>query len=381
MAQLKSTHINGILTIDPESNSNDGGGSDKRINFALPPNGDLLNHPPNVFDVPLAYMGPKAPMKIDLGSSDAPWLRTHTRAIRFYASNPVDNKPSNKLKPALAGRIWIPDDTLATDTLVETTLQLQLGARGDDTNPSFDGEILMYNKQGGSTLLVPPSDSSKTYTRITLPEKAGTLALEGHTHNFTTEIPGITWKNFWYTGNTGSAGIPNGDTEAERKKFHLDMKGTVPATEKQVTALIKQADKNRAFVKLKNCYLWGSDDLDIFVIRGHATVKPVGTDLAKTENRKITLGYVYVTEENKNVLPAGLVPMSVYRKVKSPCANGVLYAREKDGDGYSCEIAVRYPGVMKAGYTYDFYFTATYGKIGATNIEDELDNDPDELDK
>ena len=375
MAQLKSTHINGILTIDPESSSTTG--SDKRINFALPPNGDLLNHPPNIFDVPLAYMGPKAPMKLDLGSSEAPWLRTHTRAIRFYASNPIDKKPSNGAKPAFAGRIWIPDDTVETDTLVETTLQLQLGSYNSTANaPSFDGEILMYNKQGGSTLLVPPPDSSKPYTRITLPDKAGTLALEEHTHNFTTNIPGITWRHFWYTdaiaSGGGAAGMPNGDTEAERKKFQLDMAGTVPTTQAQVSALLKQADNNRAFVKLKNCYLWGSDDLDIFIIRGYATVKPLVRNWFDGSNKKrITLGYIHVPGANKNCLPAGLVPMSVYRKAISPTANGALYAAQKDGDGFTCEIAVRYSGVMEVGKTYGFYFTATYGRIGDTDFTDE----------
>lgn len=380
MAQLKATHINGILTIDPDNNTDKEGGSNKRLAFAAQQE-KYLNKTANNFDVPVAYAGPQAPMKMDLGTSEAPWLRTHTRAIRFYASNPVEQKPSNIAKPKLAGRIWIPDDTAATDTLVESTLQLQLGNKSEEKK--YGGEILMYNKEGGSTLLIPPKKSTKAFTEIILPDKAGTLALDGHTHNFHTNIDGLTWKHFWYSGSVasgtgGGGGRPNGSTEEERKKFQIDTKGTIP-TPDQIKIIETKAQANSAFVKLKNCFIWGSDDLDIFVIRGYASVKPI-KNLEAKNRRRITLGHVYVSAKNKNILPAGLVPMSVFRKAISPCANGALYAAKKDGDGYSCEIAVRYPGAMKAGNTYGFYFTATYGKLGVTDIEDESDDNDEKED-
>ena len=204
------------------------------------------------------------------------------------------------------------------------------------------GELFLYGQNNNGTLLKTKNNKSGTdkHNTIWLPESGGTVSLEGHTHPF----------------SSGKVAIKA--RTQDNKKYTTTIEGR----------------------------LWGSPDLDIFIVRGYCkiTVKKGQTIAA---NETVEVGKLIT--EYSNMLPQGLVPLALYRggNGKMDCAAAIRKATDVDKTndnqvkvtGQQSILIFKNCNAMKGGekeaQSYGFYFSGAYSRLGDNVL---LDPDKDD---
>lgn len=220
------------------------------------------------------------------------------------------------------------------------------------------GLLFLYGENDSGTFITTLNNKSgEQYNNIQFPNKSGVVALEGHTHGFqTTEL------------------VFNGITKAKNatKETYKSGTGKILPTVKQNGIYNTQASDGYGNVTLKNCYGWGSDVLDVFVVRGYIELK-VTTEVPA--NTRIRVGCI--RSKKSNMLPGYLTPLSVYTYKDNGLRGMMTYSRQTpENDGYVnlSYLDFRFTNKLVKGTTYNIYFTATYGKIGKSLTEEEIED-------
>lgn len=359
MANLVDTTINGSLLV--RASKNDGvngfqfhGGTDNK-QWAITP---LVNS------------------KLDLGSPTNPFRNVYADSFQLTvppqtATEDEDNdngndNDNNETNAAVNEVIMkFSDDSENRISSVILGNNLPQNKKEGDTEvkdpASRQGRLLLFGANQSGTYLqtAQKGTADGTFNTITLPDKNGTVSLEGHSHAFKTT-------DFEFYG-TGRDGDPN---NAEKNQ------GAIYGVYKDAKKIYR-AKKGAEYgnVTLKNCYGWGSDFLDIFVIRGYIRFIP---DTEIKANTRIRLGSIRTLKPN--YLPGGLVPLSIYRYSKVD-TKGLLtsftsFTDKNNKQWYESYLDFRCETALKKGTTYGIYFTATYGRIGDSIAEgEEIDSD------
>ena len=354
MAQLLDTTIKGRLVVnlnngtDPHDSKNLNGIYIQKLNG---PKTDF-------YDQPAAALYPWHPVRMDLGTSNRPWLRTHTRGLRIYASNASYNNVTDNTEasPFLAGRLYIIDDDPNSDSRFpqESTLRLQLGNNNTGSN-HIDGEIIMYRETDKWTKVKAHTELKDNIT-ITLPSQSGTLSIHTHTHD-------SAYAKANHNHKFSSSDSKDSNIFFNNRNWDKD-KNTIK-NQKEISA------------QLRYSYVWGSNDLDIFIVRGYCLLTiPAGTIISA--GKRIWVGSISTGEDK--ILPLGLVPLAIYRHTDANTIpwQGCLtkQAKHTSANYYYSEFYVK-PGKDIGSKTkdisYGFYFTATYGRIGEGEIVDTED--------
>lgn len=358
MATLVNTTINGTLKIRGSQTDNLNG-----IKFGNEDGKDGNNW----------CVTPLSKSKIDLGSPTFPFRNIYADSFQLTIPPESENSEnnseteednSNDTSNISSSIVTFQDDAhnRISSIVIGNNLNSNITNDKGESVPNLNsrkGKVLLFGtNESGTYLSTLQSDSKEgTFNEIKLPAKSGTVSLEGHTHAFTTT-------HFTFYG-IGKDGLP---ANAEKNK------GAIYGVYKDKNKKIYLVNKNKEYgnVTLKYCYGWGSDFLDIFVIRGYISFVP-HKDIPA--NARIRLGSIRTPK--MNYLPGGLVPLSIYRYAKS-YTKGMITAYQtvkiEDTDYYESYIDIRCENKFVKGTTYGVYFTATYGKIGESIPEDEIDD-------
>ena len=220
-----------------------------------------------------------------------------------------------------------------------------------------------------SGTLLKTKQTGTTTNEISFPSKDGTVSLEGHSHAFkTTEFDWfVTGKDRKYATKAGA----NSSGILFRVEKDAKTGNYKPDKDK------KDSEITYGKVVLKNCYGWGSDFLDIFVIRGCATFR---TTKAVEPNIRLRLGCIKA--KSTNYLPGGTVPLSIYRYSPIDIKGLMTHSLESGTNGYTDEsyIDIRCTNGLAKDKTYTVYFTATYGRIGSSVAASEIEDDDENTD-
>lgn len=357
MATLVNTTINGTLKIRGSQTDNLNG-----IKFGNEDGKDGNNW----------CVTPLSKSKIDLGSPTFPFRNIYADSFQLTIppepeNSETEEEDSNDISNASSSIVSFQDDAdnRISSIVIGNNLNSNITNDKGESVPNLNsrkGKVLLFGtNESGTYLSTLQSDSKEgTFNEIKLPAKSGTVSLEGHTHAFTTT-------HFTFYG-IGKNGLPANAVENKGAIYgvYKDKNKNIYLT----NANKKYSDENK--VVLKHCYGWGSDFLDIFVIRGYISFTPNTTIPANT---RIRLGSIRTPK--MNYLPGGLVPLSIYRYAKS-YTKGMITAYQtvsiNSKDYYESYIDIRCENAFAKGTAYGVYFTATYGKIGESIPEDETDD-------
>lgn len=395
MAQLKHTTIQGTLKVDLTPDKTNTNKKDGIV--VVSDNGTT-----NFYNEASAVLRPLAPLRMDLGTQNRPWLRTHTRAIKFYASNTAAEADGVTINPhpVLAGCIYtIDEDTnnyyLSNNYNQEKRIRLQLG-NPFDRDPHISGEILMYGENQGKVLLKPPATGNNV--TITFPKESGTIALSK-------DIPNTKFINL--------VSSKDAQFNARTKDCKLEFKYT-GTDDKEYIGYV-----NVVFT-LSNCGLWGSEDLDIFTIRGYGSMSfqieygknkgnKVKIKSIKKDGKDMQIDKVYTSvtvqtltgknwgsgdqiwigslqsnhEANTHILPQAIIPLSMYRKISGAAWQGAINKQTKDKN-YSTlyvkpgkDLYVNVADDSKK-LIYGFFFSGMYSRLADHDFDFDLETSIDE---
>jgi hypothetical protein len=232
---------------------------------------------------------------------------------------------------------------------------------------SRQGRILLFGANQAGTYLqtAQKGTTDGTFNTITLPAKDGTVSLEGHSHAFKTT-------DFKCICANSSGAFSKKTTE----KYHTSTGQLYGVKKNAQGQYVVNTKAHYGTVTVKNCYGWGSDFLDVFVIRGYAEFKVTKKKIPANARLRICCMHT----PKKNYLPGVLMPLSIYRYSTTSTDGMLTSAKEiKISDSetdYESYIDIRCAKAMPVSQntTYTLYFTATYGKVGAS-IEPEVAND------
>ena len=335
MANLLSTSINGTLKVDSSPNAKRG--------FEFKQNGT------NYILVPLTASS------LDLGSQTLPFKDIYANNFKLTSNTGTTNTGNTNSNTFMQ----VSDDSTGKTSKIilgnEITTSETTGRAG---------EILLYGTGKGGTIL-ETKQTKDTNNTISFPSKTGTVSLEGHSHAFkTTEF-----KCFCAKTNGSDITYTSGD-----KTKHYEATGDLYILEKNNDG--KWEPKTLCgTITLRNLYGWGSDFLDIFVIRGYAEFTL--TKESVEPNKKIRLGCL--KSKKANYLPGGLVPLTIYRSNQNYTKGYLSAATNSSLTGYKdvSFIDIRCSSGLKKNSKYSLYFTATYGKIGESVENEDEDADDD----
>lgn len=349
MATLKETTVSGYLKVNSSATANDG--------FQF-----------NKVEENKWALTPTTKSKLDLGTPTLPFRNIYADKLQLTvptASGTTTPVPSV--------------DFNTTDTTGEISLGNNLDS--DNANSKY-GKIILYGKNKGSTVIQTLQDSkdANTQNTIYLPKRSGTISLSDHSHAFkTTEFRCFcarkSGNNIYYT--------KGGDE-------YYNAEGALYAVHKPSgSSVYVPYGKSLGTVRLKHFYGWGSDMLDIFVIRGYAEIIIPKGGAGVKDNQRIRLGCLKA--KKTNYLPGGLVPLTIYRhsqiltKGMLTAATPLTATEERPYEAGSF-IDIRCSSPLSSSKTsakkYSLYFTATYGKLGSSvsSLEAEQDDDTETTD-
>lgn len=207
------------------------------------------------------------------------------------------------------------------------------------------GLLFLYGENNCGTFIKTANNDNgeNQHNTITLPNKSGVVALEGHTHTFSTE--GVTFA-----------------AEKDNPNYSTD---------------------------IKYAYVWGSPELDMFVVRGYCKITfPKNKKWKK--NTPLTFGYLISNFDN--MLPGGLTALTIYRTsaLHINCAGAIKGSKDiLDSNnikiGEKSELVFKNSlamGSSKKKTSYGFYFSAVYGKTGDSYAfvepEEDIESDVEE---
>ena len=349
MASLVDTTINGSLTVKGSQTDNLNG-----FKFTDSDGKDGNNW----------CITPLSKSKLDLGSPTFPFRNIY--ADSFQLTVPPQTTEEDD-KDISVNSMQMSDDS--TNKISTFILGNEIADKnGNVNNPSSrKGRLLLFGANQAGTYLqtAQKGTTDGTFNIITLPDKTGTVSLEGHSHAFKTN-------NCYFM-------VANRDgnfTKALNKNYHETNEGYLFGVKKASDgSYVVDKDKIYGKITLKNSYCWGSDFLDIFTIRGYATFTLPKMDPIKP-NTRLRLGCL--KSKKSNYLPEMLVPLSIYRNSKYPTIGMLTKAVTSNEDDFveASFIDIRCAaelGSRDKEKTYTIYFGAAYGNIGDSYTEEEMD--------